>query len=353
MLNLDDTIVGVASAPGPGARAVVRLSGPDARRVVASVCVGERPAGKAWAASDLRLPGVPATLPARVLLAPGPRSYTGQDCAEIHLVSCLPLVEALTAALLDAGARAARPGEFTQRAFLAGKRDLTRAEAVLAVIEAGSDAELTQALGQLAGNLFDPLHALRDDLLNLLADTEAALDFSDEDIEFVGKSATLLRIGAALAQLTNLRKQMDERSLSGRAFRAVLAGPPNAGKSSLFNALAGTPAALVGPAAGTTRDCLTRTVALGDIAVDLVDTAGRAQAADAVEEQAQSLAEAEAARADLVVWCVPAEEFRVPSSEFQVPNGGRSLVVATKIDVGAGPDGVLATSAKTGRGSAS
>src|SRR5207248_10864454 len=142
------------------------------------------------------------------------------------------------------------PGEFTLRAFLAGKKDLPQAEAVQAVVEAGTDADLRHALAQLAGGVTQPLHALRDDLLNLLADLEAALDFADEDIEFVGKRDALTRLAAAIARLTNLQRQLDSRTVSGRPVRVVLVGLPNAGKSSLFNALGGSPAALVSEEAG-------------------------------------------------------------------------------------------------------
>src|SRR5205085_2768682 len=132
---------------------------------------------------------------------------------------------------------AAGPGELTQRAFLAGKLDLTRAEAVQAVIESAGRGELRQALGQLAGGMARPLAALREDLLNLLADVEAALDFADEDIQFVSSDQMLLRLGRALAQVTLVGKQLDSRAVAGQTFRVVLAGRPNAGKSSLFNAL--------------------------------------------------------------------------------------------------------------------
>ena len=158
--------------------------------------------------------------------------------------------------------RAARPGEFTLRAFLAGKLDLTRAEAVQAVVEADDEGELKQALIQLAGGLARPLEGLREDLLNLLADVEAALDFADEDIQFVGRDDLLHRLTRGMAQLTTAARQLDARSVTDRPFRVVLAGRPNAGKSSLFNALGGA-SALVSPEPGTTRDYLVQRLDLG------------------------------------------------------------------------------------------
>ena len=214
-MNLDDTIVALASAPGSGARAIVRLSGPDAARLIATV-FDNASASRGMATGNLRMPGVHSPLPAMVLVMPGPNSYTGQDCVEIHTISSPPLVELLVATLLDAGGRAARPGEFTMRAFLAGKKDLTQAEAVLAVIEAENDDELKRALAQLAGGVTQPLRSLRDDLLNLLADVEAGLDFSEEDIQFVNKRDMLLRLSAGMAQLYQpeeaARRALDRKS---------------------------------------------------------------------------------------------------------------------------------------------
>src|SRR4051812_16592616 len=231
--HTEDTITALSSAPGPGGRAIVRLSGALAARAVASLFSpaaslgGQRPLLR----GELSLPEVSAPLPADLYYWPAPHTYTGQDMAELHTLSCPPLLDALVAGLLRAGTRAARPGEFTLRAFLAGKLDLTRAEAVRGVIEAGSRAELRQALGQLAGGVATPLQALREDLLNLLADVEAGLDFADEDIHFVGEDELLTRLARGLAQVTELGRQLERRGVSDRAFRVVLAGRPNAGKS--------------------------------------------------------------------------------------------------------------------------
>jgi tRNA modification GTPase len=343
--DLGDTIAALSSAAGPAARAIVRLSGQRSFAIARSVCSDLTDVAPGhFVECSLRLAGFHAPIPADVYHFAAPRTYTGQDVVEIHTIGCQPIVEALIAACLDAGARAAQPGEFTMRAFLAGKLDLTRAEAVLGVIEAGDRQQLQQALTQLAGGLAEPMRALRDDLLSLLADVEAALDFADEDIRFVGADDLLKRIGNGLAYLMLLRKQIDQRSLSQRPFRVVLAGKPNAGKSSLFNALVGKDAALVSAEPGTTRDYLEAAIDLGGVSVGLVDTAGQRESADATEAVAQSLGREQSQDADLVLWCVPCDDWSEPAAD------ARALLVATKADLAAPPAGVPATSVATGVG---
>jgi tRNA modification GTPase len=273
---------------------------------------------------------------------------------EIHTLSSPPLIELLTAELLRRGARAAGPGEFTLRAFLAGKLDLTRAEAVLGVVEADDPDELKQALAQMAGGVVRPLEGLREDLLNLLADVEAGLDFADEGVTFVDRDQLLLRLGKALAQVTLAGKQLESRSLAGRPFRVVLAGRPNAGKSTLFNALtdaAAADAALVSPRPGTTRDYLVRRLDLGGVSAELVDTPGRQEGGNAVEREAQALGREQAGRADLVVLCLPADEPAAPdNAEALRQQRPPVLPVATKCDLAAAPPGRLGVSAATGAG---
>ena len=350
--HTQDTIVALSSAPGPGARAVVRLSGPRAAALALPLFrLPERTATeRGLVQGALHLDDLAAPIPADLYLWPAPRTYTGQEMAEIHALSSPPLVELLVARLLRDGARAARPGEFTLRAFLAGKLDLTRAEAVLGVIEAGDRDELKAALAQLAGGVARPLHALRDDLLNLLADVEAGLDFADEDIRFVDPSEMLLRLGKALAQVTNLGRQLNSRSLAGRPFRVVLAGRPNAGKSSLFNVLTGSQA-LVSPEPGTTRDYLTARLDLGGVAVELIDTAGRQAGRDAIDARAQELGREQVGAADLVLLCLPADE--PPRDEDVALLRQQSppvVAVATRCDLAPPPAGMPATSAVTGAG---
>jgi tRNA modification GTPase len=352
--DLQDTIVALATAPGPGARAVVRLSGTAALRIARAVCrVPELPppGGRDCRDGQASLPGVAAALPCTLYSWPAPRTYTGQDMAELHTVSCPPLLDLLVAQCLAAGARAARPGEFTLRAFLAGKLDFPRAEAVLAVIEAGSRDELKQALAQLAGGMTRPLQELREDLLNLLADVEAALDFSDEDIHFVGSAELLQRLARGLAMVTLLRRQLDQRALGERPFRVVLAGRPNAGKSSLFNALAGAQAALVSPEPGTTRDYLVRRLELDGTPVEMVDTAGWRESGNGIEGQAQLLGREQAEQADLVLLCLESGR-AVDEAEGALLRRGAMpvLAVATKCDLAAPPADLPATSAVTRAG---
>jgi tRNA modification GTPase len=343
----DDTIVALASAPGPGLRAIVRVSGRRAATVAATLFPGlTREPQRRLVSGAIHLPEVRVPLPADLYFFPAPRSYTGQDVIELHILSCPPLVERLVAASLDAGARAARAGEFTLRAFLAGKLDLTRAEAVLAVIEADGEGELKHALAQLAGGMAEPLAQLRDDLLNLLADVEAGLDFADEDIAFVRPEELLGRLAKGLAQLTLLRKQIDQRGRGDRPFRVVLAGRPNAGKSSLFNALVGRAEAIVSAEPGTTRDYLEKDVHLRDVTLRLVDTAGLRNAADGIEAAAQGLGLEQTRQADLVLLCIEG------GGKADVPDVREEdlLCVATKCDLHGPAAGLISTSARTREG---
>jgi tRNA modification GTPase len=346
-----DVIVALSSASGPGGRAVVRLSGPGAAKVVAPMFRPEIPSviGRLLLEGRLHLPGVASLLPADLYLFPAPHTYTSEEVVEIHTLSCPPLLEVLTAHLLQTGARAARAGEFTMRAFLAGKLDLTRAEAVNAVIEAGDEGELKQALTQLAGGLARPLEGLRDDLLNLLADVEAALDFADEDIQFVAREDILHRLTHGMAQLTTARRQLEQRAVSERPFHVVLAGRPNAGKSSLFNALGG--GALVSSEPGTTRDYLLHKLDLGGATIELVDTAGWQAGKDGIEKQAQALGREQAGLADLVLLCLPADEPPRPEDMQWLRQDKPPVVgVATKCDLTSPQTELLPVSAANGEG---
>ncbi len=312
-MNEEDTIAAIASPPGGAMRAVVRISGPGVVGVLRT-CVRTG----ADRSVDWTPGGLPRVIPAHLRLGqalgdvpcdvhfwPGPRSFTRQAVAEIHVLGSPPLVDAVLRAVCAAGARLAQPGEFTLRAFLAGRIDLPQAEAVLGIIDARDRMQLDSALQQLAGGLARPLDRLRESLLDLLADLEAGLDFVDEDIDFLEASELQTRLEDAVQQIRALEAQVVGRSERGEVFRIALVGWPNVGKSSLWNALVGEPAAIVADAAGTTRDYLTHRLTIGGLECLLIDTAGIApHESDSIEAQAQALAARQAARADLQIWCI-------------------------------------------------
>jgi tRNA modification GTPase len=358
-LDPNDTIAAIASPPGPSARGIVRLSGPEAWSIVLSSFLADRdlprPRRPEMRPGLLRIDGLGPLLPVMVSFWPAPRTYTGQEVVEIHLVGSPPLVSLVLAHCLARGARQAEPGEFTLRAFLSGRIDLTRAEAVLGVIDAANPAQLDAALEQLAGGLSGPILALRDHLLDVIAHLEANLDFTEEpDVDPLLRAALADELEGSARELQSLARRLDDRDRPGGHPRVVLVGPPNAGKSRLFNALLGRDRAIVSPEAGTTRDYLTALCDCDGLTMELVDTAGMESAADGITAQAQAARAGQAARADLLLDCRSAEAAESASPGF--PNYGAVLGVRTKCDLtplavpADGSDGPLRTSAATGEG---
>jgi tRNA modification GTPase len=291
-------------------------------------------------------------LPCRLYYWPTQRSYTGQPSAELHTIGSPPLLESLLDTVRAAGARLARPGEFTLRAFLAGRIDLTQAEAVLGVIDARSDAELASALEQLAGGIAEPLRALRSELLDLLADLEAGLDFVDEDIAFITPEALIDRLTTARKSVGELAAQLRERDASSELPRVVLVGPPNAGKSSLFNALIGSGQAIVADMPGTTRDYLLATIELDGVRCELCDTAGvELSDGDDVATSAQAQRGHAQRRADVELLCRDAADAQSSPLDSASESDRPRLTVWTKTDLtGTPPAHGLSTSVVTGAG---
>lgn len=352
-----DTIAAVASPPGPGFRGIVRVTGPRALDVALTGFTPDDPSealppGLARGISGrYQVGGLRPRLPALLLLWPGEKSYTGQPSAEVHVPGAPPLVQAMLAHCLAAGARPAERGEFTLRAFLSGRIDLTRAEAVLGVIDARNPSQLDAALGQLAGGLFAPIARLRDRLLDLLAHLEATLDFVEEaDVSDLGGqelAASLARESAILAALAD---RLSTRDRPEGDPRVVLVGPPNAGKSRLFNALIGGGRAIVSPTPGTTRDYLAAPCDCDGLTVTLVDTAGADAPRSSVESRAQTFREQQEGMADLLLDCLPSVGSGSGSERLSVPP---RLRVATKIDlvpIDSELPGAIGTSAATGEG---
>ena len=364
-LDLDDTIVALASPPGSALRGIVRVSGAHTAAIVARTFHADDSATN-WRASKvprrfegrLQLPSIMVPVPAAFMYWPTRRSYTGQPMAEFHLSGSPPLLDAAIEHLCEFGARLARRGEFTLRAFLSGRIDLLQAEAVPGVIEATDHEELQKALSQLGGGMTSRLGSLRADLIALLGDLEAGLDFVDEDIEFITKPEIVRRLDSARRVLNDLAADSGSRLPSGYRRRVALAGLPNAGKSTLFNRLIGTQKAIVSPVAGTTRDYLTATLDLDGLTVELIDTAGWEDAADLITGRAQELRAEQLAASDVVVWCTASDlsdAARVEDDRLQSLARVRCPAmcrVKTRSDLaddaGQGIEGELRISAKTG-----
>jgi tRNA modification GTPase len=302
----EDTIVAIASPRGRAARGIVRLSGDHAAEI-ASRCL-ERPVSAGTYVREeasLVLPDT-APFPVVVYVMRAPRSYTREDVVEIHAPGSPPLLSAIVSEICRHGARPAEPGEFTKRAFLNGRIDLAQAEAVLALIRARSDDEERLALSALGGDLSREVRAIRSRVMTLAVDMEAGLDFHEEGMSFATPERQVSEIAAATAAITTLLDATVARSVYREEVLAVLFGPVNAGKSSLFNALAGEDKAMVSHAPGTTRDFLEAAITAGDTRFLLVDTAGVRPPAEIVEDLAVARSKRFLAEAEVILFVVDA-----------------------------------------------
>jgi tRNA modification GTPase len=344
-----DTIFALSTAAGRAGVAVVRVSGPDAGRALAAMT--GRPLPEARVATLVRLSGADGRPvdEALVLYFAAPASFTGEDVTEFHIHGGRATVEAVLQALRVLGLRPAEAGEFTRRAVENGKLDLTRAEAIADIVDAETDAQRRQALRQYDGALAELYEGWRADLIRAGAWAEAAIDFSDEELPADTLAQTMQSIAAILGEI---RRHLDDASrgeLLRDGLHLAVIGPPNAGKSSLVNALARRDVAIVAETAGTTRDVIEVRMDLGGYPVTLADTAGLRAAAEAIEAEGVRRALARADAADLVVLLL--------DGSAADPFGGlpagtrRDLVVFNKSDLPwpAARDGI-SISLKTGEG---
>ena len=355
----NDTIAAVATPFGEGAISLLRVSGPHAVEVVGRVCrtrgvhpLATLPVRTQFRAqifsldvsSSVPSPNAPALDDVLLTIFRAPASYTGEDVVELTCHGGILLTRRVLEALLAAGARPARPGEFTERAFLHGKLDLTQAEAVMDLISAQTDLALKSASEQLAGRLGERITALRADLLGLVAHLEAFIDFPDEDIDPDTGAGFLQRCDDTLAALDALLATADQGRILREGVRTVIFGEPNVGKSSLLNALLGHDRAIVSPTPGTTRDTIEEFVNVRGLPLRLIDTAGlRAEAADELERAGMSRTRASLAHADLALHVVDGSRENAECGMRNAELAGNemtaeaSILVLNKSDLGIHP----------------
>jgi tRNA modification GTPase len=346
---MTDTIYALATAPGRAAVAVVRLSGPATRGALDRI--GARSLRPRRASLRTLRDDMGDMLDqALALWFPGPESYTGEDCAELHLHGGAAVVEGVMRAIGAAGARLAEPGEFTRRAFQNGKFDLGQAEAVADLVDAQTAAQARQAIAQLKGALGVRYQGWRATLLETLAGLEAAVDFPDEEIpeDVAAESA---------GPLDRLILELDEALTDGargrqvrEGYRVAIVGSPNAGKSTLFNALTGREMAIVTPAPGTTRDVIEAPVVWGGFQVILADMAGLRDAVDLAEVEGVRRAQAWANSADLRLWVI--DRGTLDGDWRRIPPLMRvgDAALANKADLTVTDEGLAAMSAASAAG---
>ncbi|MBB3342635.1 tRNA uridine-5-carboxymethylaminomethyl(34) synthesis GTPase MnmE [Luteimonas sp. RC10] len=354
MTPATDTIAAIATAPGAGGVGIVRLSGPRASEIAQALCgrvLRPRHAHHVRFENDDG-----ETLDDGIAIAfAGPASYTGEDVVELQGHGSPVVLQQVLARCRALGARLARPGEFSERAFLNGRLDLTQAEAVADLIAAGDVRAARAARRALDGAFSTRCDALAAELLHLRVHVEAMIDFSDEPIDALGGDVVAERLDALATSLAVLLAEAEQGRRLRDGLHAVIVGPPNAGKSSLLNALAGSERAIVTEIAGTTRDLLHETVRIAGAELTLVDTAGLREAGDAIEREGIRRARAELRRADLAIVVLDARD---PDAGLSAVAGDiqdvpARLVVHNKVDLlegAATDDDVVRVSARTGAG---
>ena len=339
-----DTIAAIATPPGRGGVGIVRISGQRAGEVA-------RALAPSWSADTpshmlrlckLRDAGGALIDEALVVHMRGPRSFTGEDVVEVQCHGGPIILRRVLDAALEAGCRVAEPGEFTQRAFLNGRLDLTQAEAVADLINATSERAHRLALEHLEGRLGDAIHAELARLVEAAALIEAALDFSHEEHVYqIERDEIRARLLTTRAMLASLRATFDQGRRQREGVRVVALGAVNAGKSTLFNALHGTERAIVTPIAGTTRDFLEEEIVLDGVSLRLIDTAGLRQTADTVEAIGISRARQLANTAELILWVIdraaPLTEDAREALTAHADAAREVIVILNKIDL---PDGL-------------
>lgn len=302
-----DTIVATATPPGRGGVGIVRVSGPKVPEIAAVVLGELPPARRATFARflDAEQETIDAGL---ALFFPAPNSYTGEHVLELQGHGGALVLEALVDRVVEIGGRRAQPGEFTQRAFLNDKLDLAQAEAIADLIEAGSRAAVRAAMRSLQGEFSAMIRGLTDAVIDLRTYVEAAIDFPEEEVDFLADEQLTERFESVREHFDGVEQSARQGCLLREGMTVVIAGRPNAGKSSLLNKLAGYEAAIVTPIAGTTRDIVRERIDIDGMPLHVLDTAGLRQGGDVVEEEGIRRAKVEMTRADRVLFVIDTPE---------------------------------------------
>ena len=356
-----DTIVSAATPPGTGGVSIVRISGDEAPRI-GQMMLGEMPEPRVAALRIFSGPDGEPIDKGIALFFPAPGSFTGEPVIELHGHGGPVVVALLVDAAVANGARPAEPGEFSKRAFLNDKLDLAQAEAIADLIGSGTSQAARAALRSLSGEFSQAVNDLVSLLTDLRVHVEAAIDFPEEEIDFLSDAQLLGRIDACGAAFESLLATAAVGRVLRDGYQVVLVGSPNAGKSSLMNRLSGEDTAIVTEIAGTTRDVLRETVDIDGLAVELVDTAGLRENPDVIEKEGIRRAREAMTNADAVLWIQDASEPGADelreATPMGAPDGVPVVIVRNKLDlvddykadVGQGGAAVVALSAKTGAG---
>lgn len=338
---MTDTIAAISTAFGEAAISVLRVSGPEAIRVGDSIFRGRTPVSELPPRMQHlgRIVDADGATVDSVLLTVfrGPASYTGEDMVEISCHGGILVTRRIYELLLANGARAAEPGEFTQRAFLNGKLDLTQAEAVMDLIHAQSELALQAASQQLEGRLGHTAEQMREDLIHLLAHLEAYIDFPEEDIDPDTGDAMLKRMETLQSTLRSLLDTAEHGRILRSGARTVICGEPNVGKSSLLNLLTGFERAIVSPQAGTTRDTIEEMLHIHGLPFRLVDTAGlRQHTSDFIERHGMERTRKELSQADVILEVVDGSKPQAGAHRVPIPAGREKahVVILNKADLG-------------------
>lgn len=330
-----DTICAVATPPGQGGVGIVRLSGPDSGRLAARVA-GKLPPARMAAYRSFRDPHGAVLDKGLLLWFPGPASFTGEDVAELQGHGGPVVLDRILQCLTGLGARLARPGEFSERAFLNGQLDLAQAEAIADLIAAGTEQSARAAMRSLEGAFSHEIRALVDALVELRVHVEAAIDFPEEEIDFLADGEVAAKLAATRTHLAAVKGAARQGQLLRDGMTLVIAGKPNTGKSSLLNNLAGHDAAIVTPVAGTTRDVLREQIQVDGMPLHILDTAGLRDTDDVVEQEGVRRARRAMESADRILLVVEdalgitdAERTALASLPSDIP----VTVVRNKVDI--------------------